>query len=83
MDGKDDADLQNALIQELAAGRRLSKIPLKLEALAGVDANHFADQRHTRMFRGGSVCLNSDRQKISGSSAGLVLPIWACPGGRA
>ena len=50
MDGKDDADLQNALIQELAAGRRVSKIPLKLEALAGVDANHFADQRHTRMF---------------------------------
>lgn len=50
MDGKDDADLQNALIQELAAGRRISKIPLKLEALAGVDANHFADQRHTRMF---------------------------------
>jgi hypothetical protein len=50
MDGKDDTDIQNALIQDLAAGRRVSKIPFKLEALAGVNANHFADQRHTRMF---------------------------------
>ena len=50
MDGKDDNDDENARIQALLNGNRISKIPHRLEALAGVAANHFADQRHTRIF---------------------------------
>ena len=66
MDGKDDADNQNALIQELAAGNRVSKIPEKLEALAGVDANHFSDQRHTRMFFADPNNINGDVEMMVG-----------------
>lgn len=49
-DGKEDADPDNARILELLNGNRVAHIPEKLEVLAGVGADHFADQRHTRIF---------------------------------
>lgn len=65
MDGKDDNDDENARIQALLNGNRLSKIPDTLEALAGVAANHFVDQRHTRIFF-------SDPNNINGGMEAMV-----------
>lgn len=68
MDGKDDNDDENARIQALIHGNRVSKIPDKLEALAGVAANHFADQRHTRIFF-------SDPKNINGGMEAMVAEL--------
>lgn len=64
MDGKDDNDDENARIQALLNGNRISKIPNKLEALAGVAANHFADQRHTRMFFADPNNINGEMEAM-------------------
>lgn len=64
MDDKDDADPENARIQNLLDGNRISKIPGKLEALAGVAADHFADQRHTRLFFAEPNNINADMEAL-------------------
>ena len=64
MDGKDDAEAENARIQGLLNGNRVSKIPDKLEALAGVAANHFADQRHTRILFADPNNINADMETL-------------------
>jgi hypothetical protein len=66
MDGKDDHDDENARIQALLNGNRISKIPHKLEALAGVAANHFADQRHTRIFFSDPNNINAGMEAMVG-----------------
>lgn len=64
MDGKDDNDDENARIQELLNGNRVSKIPHKLESLAGVVANHFGDQRHTRIFFSNPDNINASMEAM-------------------
>lgn len=64
MDGKGDADAENARIQELLNGNRVSKIPDRLENLAGVHANHFSDQRHTRLFFSDPDNINADMEAM-------------------
>ena len=65
MDGKDNNDDENGRIQGLLNGNRLAKIPEKLEALVGVGAGHFSDQRHARMFF-------SDPNNINGAMEAVV-----------
>jgi putative ATP-dependent endonuclease of OLD family len=72
MDGKDDADEENARIQALLNGNRVSKLPTKLEALAGVAANHFTDQRHTRIFF-------SDTRNINAAMEAMVAQLLPPP----
>lgn len=49
MDGRDDADESNAVILGLAAGKRVARMPEKLETIVGLD-RHFDDQRHAQEF---------------------------------
>lgn len=64
MDGKDEADTDNARILALLNGNRVAKLPEKLEVLAGVAANHFADQRHTRIFFSDPNNINSAMEML-------------------
>jgi hypothetical protein len=64
MDGKDDDNSENVRIQELLNGNRVSKIPHKLEDLAGVAENHFADQRHTRLFFSNPSNINAGMEAM-------------------
>jgi putative ATP-dependent endonuclease of the OLD family len=64
MDGKDDDDDENARIQALMNDNRLAKMPEKLDALVGVEAGHFADQRHARMFFSAPNNINAELEAV-------------------
>ena len=82
LSASDHAELDAALKNAKAASVNMLEIGRDDFPLDGLVAKLAAAEQE---LRGGRVCLNSDRRRISGSSAGcfLDLPIWGCHAGRA